>query len=222
MYEAAPDLVQLVDRVVEEPAPPPALCHWRNLAGITAMAAHGRTVPAYERRRAGETPWAFGPVRGQAPPHEACELCGRSWPRIIRIWWIQRRASCSACLACALLFGSQAGSKYKRVPRRDPVSGRLPPHGCRVGKPDDPDQHGVLFQEQPGGARGRAVSQPGGRHRIAIAAGYLERLVAENPVLAEMESDVEALLVNRLGPTAGIPPRSIICCPSTNATSWCG
>ena len=60
-----------------------------------------------------------------------------------------------------------------------------------------------FFQSSSGLARDAHLSQPGGSDRIAAAAGNLERASCRTiPLLEQMEPDVEALLVNRVGQPA--------------------
>ena len=46
--------------------------------------------------------------------------------------------------------------------------------------------------------RGGALPEPGGRHRVRAGPAAWDALVADNPVLARLESDAEGLIVNRL------------------------
>ena len=62
---------------------------------------------------------ALGQFAAKRRRVETCEMCAaelaQDHPHLVDPK--ARKLLCS-CLACALLFGSQAGSKYKRVPRR--------------------------------------------------------------------------------------------------------
>jgi hypothetical protein len=147
---------------------------------------------------------ALGQFAARRPPVEKCELCaaelGDDHPHLVDP---KARKLLCACPACALLFGSQAGSKYKRVPRRI----RFLP-GFRLSDAEweslmIPINMAFFFKSSP---EGRVVAQypsPAGATESQLSLDTWADLVAENPVLAEMESDVEALLVNRLGPGRG-------------------
>ena len=66
---------------------------------------------------------------------ETCEICAAELsadhPHLVDP---KARKLLCACLACALLFGSQAGSKYKRVPRRIRFLQWIPAHATPSGK----------------------------------------------------------------------------------------
>ena len=67
-----------------------------------------------------------------------------------------------------------------------------------------PDQHGFLFPQHAGRTSGCVLSQPRGSDRVAACRsipGKISRTLI--PLLAEMEPDVEALLVNRVGHARG-------------------
>ena len=137
---------------------------------------------------------------------ENCELCGtelgEEHPHLVDPK--ERKLVCS-CLACALLFSSQAASKYKRVPRRIRFL-----NGFRLTDADweslmIPINMAFFFKSSP---EARVVAQypsPAGATESQLSLDTWTDLVTENPVLAGMEPDVEALLVNRLGPGRGYP-----------------
>ena len=102
-----------------------------------------------------------------------------------------------ACDACAILFSDQAQTKYQaRAPARSIPAGFRMTDSQWDGL-DDAHQHGILFQEHAAKPRGRAVSSPAGATESLLAFETWEKLNVENPVLLEMEADVEALLVNQ-------------------------
>ena len=90
--------------------------------------------------------------------------------------------------------------KYKRVPRRVRFLADFRMTDSQWDGLMMPDQHGVLLQEHAAGAGGGAISQPGGRYRIAAVRWmHGTRLSRRIRCSQEMEPDVEALLVNRIG-----------------------
>ena len=136
---------------------------------------------------------------------ERCELCSleiaSEHPHLIEP--VARKLVCS-CDACALLFSGRADARFKRVPRQVRLLANFQIVRCPVGQSDDSDQHGILFPQQPGGngwspcipvrlARRSRCSRwrPGVRSRRRIQQ------------IEKMESDVEALLVNRIGHARG-------------------
>jgi hypothetical protein len=143
------------------------------------------------------------PVCAPRAPLERCELCSvglrPDHPHLIEV--AQRKLLCT-CDACAILFSGQ-GVKFKRVPRRVRSLPGFQSERRRVERFDGSHQHGFLLPKQPGESRDRALSQPRGCDRIVLSLESWNDIVARNPILNEMESDVEGLLVNRLGYSRG-------------------
>lgn len=137
---------------------------------------------------------------------ERCELCSAEilpeHPHLIEP--ASRKLLCT-CDACAILFSAQ-GTKYKRVPRRVLAlqnfhlsdaqwEGLMVPISMAFFYRSTPDARVVAFYPSPAGA---TESQ--------LALETWTELENANPVLKEMESDVEALLVNRIGYVRGSAP----------------
>jgi len=149
---------------------------------------------------------ALGQFAARRPRVETCELCATplagDHPHLVDP---KAHKLLCACLACALLFGSQASGKYKRVPRRI----RFMP-GFRLTDAEwaslmIPINMAFFFKSSP---EARVVAQypsPAGATESQLSLDTWSDLAAANPALTEMESDVEALLVNRLGPSRGYP-----------------
>jgi len=140
----------------------------------------------------------------QRRPVESCELCGTELaadhPHLVDPK--ARKLVCS-CLACALLFGSQAGSKYKRVPRRIRFLADFHLSDGEWESLTIPINMAFFFRSSPDARVVAQYPSPAGATESQLALDTWSDLVAENPILAEMEPDVEALLVNRLGSTRG-------------------
>ena len=140
----------------------------------------------------------------QRRPVESCELCGTELaadhPHLVDPK--ARKLVCS-CLACALLFGSQAGSKYKRVPRRIRFLADFHLSDGEWESLTIPINMAFFFRSSPDARVVAQYPSPAGATESQLALDTWSDLVVENPILAEMEPDVEALLVNRLGPTRG-------------------
>jgi len=135
---------------------------------------------------------------------ETCELCGvelaGDHPHLVDPK--ARKLLCS-CPACSLLFGSQAGSKYKPCSRRIRYLAGFRLTDAEWASLMIPINMAFFFISSP---EARVVAQypsPAGATESQLPLDTWSDLVAENPVLADMESDVEALLVNRLGPARG-------------------
>jgi Family of unknown function (DUF5947) len=134
---------------------------------------------------------------------ERCELCSAEvavdHPHLIEPG--SRKLLCT-CNPCAILF-SAMGAKYKRVPRRvlsladfhlsdGQWESLMVPINMVFFFRSTPDARVVAFYPSPAGA---TESQ--------LPLDTWQDIEDVNPVIKEMESDVEALLVNRVGHARG-------------------
>src|SRR5262249_28841581 len=108
-----------------------------------------------------------------------------------------RRLMC-VCDACAVLF--QAGhAKYKRVPRR----GRcLPDFQLTDDRWDSlliPIGLAFFSSSSPAGRTIALYPSPAGPTESLLPLDVWDEIVRDNPAIARLEPDVEALVVNRLG-----------------------
>jgi Family of unknown function (DUF5947) len=151
---------------------------------------------------------AFGTLRQFARkqrPVERCELCSTELsphhPHLIEL--AQRKLTC-ACDPCAMLFSGQANPKYKRVPRRVRAltdfqmtdaqwDGLLIPINMAFFFSSSIDERVVALYPSPAGAT-----------ESLLALETWNSIVELNPELEKMGSDVEALLVNRVGQNRGV------------------
>ncbi len=137
-------------------------------------------------------------------PLERCELCGAGIRSVHPHLFdpAHRQVMCS-CDACSILFDTPTGTKYRKVPRRllaltdfqmpdllwtgfaIPVSMAFL---CTTTTTEGP----VAFYPSPAGAA-----------EAFIPPDSWDELLAQNPVLRDMEPDVEALLVNRTSGARG-------------------
>jgi Family of unknown function (DUF5947) len=151
-----------------------------------------RTAQAFETLRK----FARKPQRNV----ERCELCSAELytdhPHLIEL--SQRKLLC-ACNACALLFSGQTGRRYKRVP----TDARL----LSNFRLTDAEWEGLLipinlafFFESSMTSRVSAFyPSPAGATESLLPLEAWTGIVEANPLLRELEPDVEALLVNRVG-----------------------
>jgi len=158
-----------------------------------------------------ETSQAFESLRqfARKPPKdvEKCEMCAAelhpAHSHLIEL--TQRRLHC-ACEACAMLFSGQAGTKYRRVPR----DVRILPNF----KMTDAEWDGLLipinlaffFQNSMNARVGALYPSPAGATESLLPLEAWTSIVQANPVLNELQPDVEALLVNRVGQSRGSTP----------------
>ncbi len=132
---------------------------------------------------------------------ERCELCGADVAAAEHEHLIEpasRKLLC-ACRPCAILFSGGVGTKYKSVPRRIRF---LPDFKLTDGQWDGlmiPISIAFIFQSTPDGKTVALYPSPAGPTESLLALDSWDEIVRDNPVLREMEPDVEALLVNRVG-----------------------
>lgn len=133
-------------------------------------------------------------------PRERCALCDAELadehPHMIEP--ATRRLAC-ACDACALLFSGRTDGRYKVIPRRVKLLAdfRLPDATwVDLGIPID---LAFLVRSTPAAGVVAVYPGPAGPIESAVAPSAWEALVGENPTIADLEPDVEALLVNRVG-----------------------
>jgi hypothetical protein len=149
---------------------------------------------------------AFGALRQfvrRKKDVERCELCAAEvaseHPHLIEPG--SRKLLCT-CNACAILF-SGMGTKYKRVPRRilsltdfhlsdGQWESLMVPISMAFFFRSTVDARVVAFYPSPAGAT-----------ESLLPLETWEDIESANPVLTEMEPDVEALLVNRVGHARG-------------------
>lgn len=142
-------------------------------------------------------------ARRERRPVERCELCSLELPadhsHLMEL--AQRRLVC-ACEACAILFSGQAG-KFKRVPRR---VASLPDFTLTDAEWDGlmvPINMAFFFRNSLADRVIAMYPSPAGAMDSLLALESWNEIEARNPALKGMESDVEALLVNRLGYSRG-------------------
>jgi Family of unknown function (DUF5947) len=117
----------------------------------------------------------------------------------------EKRKLVCACDACAILFTTQAGTKFRRVPRRIRFLPKFKMSDEQWNGLMIPIEMAFFFTSSP---QGRIVAQypsPAGATESLLALETWSEVVKENPGLGEMETDVEALLVNRVGAGRGVP-----------------
>ena len=116
-----------------------------------------------------------------------------------------RRLIC-ACAACAILFEGQSGTKYRRVPRqvfflRDFQLTDAQWDGLMV-----PIEMAFFFKSSPQEKIIALYPSPAGPTESLLSLDTWDDIVQMNPILTEMQPDVTALLVNRVGHVRGAAP----------------
>ena len=136
----------------------------------------------------------------RGPEVERCELCGAELPPehthlLEPPTW---KLICS-CEPCAILFHGHASARYRRVPR-DVVF--LPDFRMTDMQWESlhlPINLAFFFFSSPAGRVVAMFPSPAGATESLLTLESWRELAAENPVLNQLEPDVEALLVNRIG-----------------------
>ena len=160
----------------------------------------------------------FARRREMRPPMEQCELCSAEiGPNHRHLLEFSKRTLICVCHPCSILFGDPVagGGKYRLVPARYLI---LPDFRMTDEQWDDlmiPVNMVYIVNSTGGGER--IPSEAGGAKRVGEAnhamafypspAGAMEStlplegwdtLVSNNPILNDLEPDVEALLINRV------------------------
>jgi hypothetical protein len=187
--------------------------------------ATGLTTPRLQRLAQGGASQARG---AQPDDVERCDLCGEAIPPEHRhLLDLETRELRCACRACSLLFDRTAagGGHYLRVPDRrlrlvdfelpDPVWEEL-----RI-----PVEMAFFFRSSREGRVMAYYPSPMGPTESALRLDAWDEIERANPVLATMEDDVEALLVNRARGARGhwlVPIEDCYALVGVIRTSWRG
>jgi hypothetical protein len=155
-----------------------------------------------------ETPFgAFGELRRfvRRPEFEEhCEICSAAiaaeHEHLVEPG--KRRLVC-ACQACAILFSGQGAQRYKRVPSAIRWLAGFRLSDAQWDNLLVPINMAFFFVSSLTGKVTAVYPSPAGATESLLPLEAWQQIVAENPDLEFMESDVEALLVNRLGPQRG-------------------
>lgn len=133
-------------------------------------------------------------------PLERCELCssglGREHPHLVEI--ALRQIVC-ACDACATLFDGMAGSRYKRVSRRAQFLTDFQMTDAQWENLLIPINMAFFFSSSMEGRIVTLYPSPAGAVESLLPLDAWSEIVQENAVLKQLQSDIEALLVNRVG-----------------------
>jgi hypothetical protein len=154
------------------------------------------------RRPLGQRPFAL--LRDLVPQRwaaEHCEMCGAALAPAHQhlIEPASRRLLC-CCAACAILFSGQQSVRYRRVPRRIQS---LPDFRLTDAQWEElhlPINLAFFFRSSPAGRVVAVYPSPAGATESLLPLEAWHTLEEENPLLRDLEADVEALLVNRVGP----------------------
>lgn len=148
----------------------------------------------------------FGALRQFARrerPLERCELCSLGLrPDHSHLIELAPRKLICTCEACAILFSGQ-GVKFKRVPRRVLSLPKFNLSDAEWNGLMVPINMAFFFRNSLEERMVAMYPSPAGATESLLELEAWNDIAARNPVLSTMESDVEALLVNRLGYSRG-------------------
>jgi hypothetical protein len=137
---------------------------------------------------------------------ERCEMCskelGSGHQHLIEPE--QRKLVC-ACDGCALLFTTQAGTKLRRVPRYSRYLPNFQLTDLQWNSLMIPIEMAFFFNSSPLDRVVAFYPSPAGATESLLALETWDEVLKGNPILAQMIPDVEALLVNRVGASHGVP-----------------
>jgi Family of unknown function (DUF5947) len=146
---------------------------------------------------------AFATLRQFArsrPPAERCELCSaglaQEHPHLVEI---SLRQIVCACEACATLFDGMANGKYRRVSRRAQFLADFRMTDALWETLLIPINMAFFFLSTTEGKVVPLYPSPAGAVESQLALDAWNEIVRENPILSQLQPDIEALLVNRVG-----------------------
>jgi hypothetical protein len=163
--------------------------------------ADGRAgTPFAALRRFARPPEAPAVPAAEEAVIEHCELCGVVLaPEHRHLLEVASRQIQCACGPCALCFQEAVGGRFKLIPR-DARS--LPDFRLEDAAWENlslPINLAFFFYSTPRGKMAALYPSPAGVTESLLPLSAWESIVAENPALADLQPDVEALLINRIG-----------------------
>jgi hypothetical protein len=149
----------------------------------------------------GQSPFAaLRSFTRKRPAAESCELCGAALgpDHEHLIEPAVQRLACS-CTACAILFSGQASARFRRVPRSARFLSDFHLTDAQWEELRLPINLAFFYRSTRAGRVVAVYPSPAGGTESLLTLETWNQLGEENPVLRELEPDVEALLVNRVG-----------------------
>jgi Family of unknown function (DUF5947) len=135
---------------------------------------------------------------------ERCDFCGAELDELHQhLIEPERRRLVCVCGACAVLFGSQGETAYRRVPRRIRY---LPDFRMTDAQWEGlliPIQLAFFFHSSRAGRVVALYPSPAGPIESSLDLLMWDEIAQDNPALKRMSPDVEGLLVNRAGRAGG-------------------
>lgn len=144
--------------------------------------------------------FAGAPRLRAVPEGERCELCSVSLPMQHRhlLELPSRKIVCS-CDPCALRFENVVGGRFKLIPRDARFLPNFQISDAEWEALALPINLAFFFYSTSSGKITAMYPSPAGATESLLPLSAWEALAANNPVLRQMQSDVQALLANRAG-----------------------
>ncbi len=143
--------------------------------------------------------WVSRLQRFIATPVERCELCGQMVPEAHdHLLDLARREAVCACMGCAMIVGSRTDGPYRAVPPRAERLDDFEMTDAEWRALQIPIGMAFVFRSTHEDRTVALYPGPAGVTESAISTQAWATIVANNPVLATMAPDVEALLVPRI------------------------
>ena len=111
-----------------------------------------------------------------------------------------------ACEACAILFSGNQNLKFKRVPRDVRFLSDFRLTDAQWDSLMIPIEMAFLYYSTPHGKVVAYYPSPAGPTESLLSLNTWNDVIQENVILNELRTDVEALLVNRVGAGRGVQP----------------
>jgi hypothetical protein len=153
----------------------------------------------------GKTKTVFATLRRfrrpeSAPVEEQCELCSVSLTPDHRhlLHMSNGRIVCS-CDSCALRFQDVTGGRFKLIPREVRFLSQFHLTDAEWDGLALPINLAFLFYSSPEEKVKAIYPSPAGATESLLPLSAWETILANNRALAQMESDVQALLIDRVG-----------------------
>jgi hypothetical protein len=138
------------------------------------------------------------------PAVERCQMCSRELaPGHEHLVEPANRKLICACEACAILFDGQSGTRYKRVPHRVLFLQNFQLSDTQWDGLMVPIEMVFFFKSSPHEKVIALYPSPAGPTESLLCLDTWSDIVESNPILSEMQADVTALLVNRVGHARG-------------------
>jgi len=135
---------------------------------------------------------------------ERCELCAAELaPEHQHLLEPVHRKVLCACGACSILFSGAGELKYRRVPRRVRFLSDFQLTDGQWESLMIPINMAFFFESTPDKRVVALYPSPAGPIESLLSLDAWNDIVLQNAVLAQMEPDVEALLVNRIAQSRG-------------------